>query len=114
MFKPIVEEWTNTTLEKTDIYGIRTYYDGAWLSNHVDREATHAASAIINVAQKGMREDWEVHIWDIHGQRHRVGMKPGDALLYESARCMHGRPVPLQGDQYTNVFTHYRPVGKPR
>ena len=60
LFKPVVEEWTNTTLEKTDIYGIRTYYDGAWLSNHVDRESTHAASAIINVEQVDIREPWEV------------------------------------------------------
>jgi len=28
MFQHVVEEWTNTTLEPTDIYGIRTYYDG--------------------------------------------------------------------------------------
>ena len=60
MFQPVVEAWTNTTLEPTDIYGIRTYYDGAWLSNHVDREQTHAASAIINVEQIDLAEPWEV------------------------------------------------------
>lgn len=41
-------------------------------------------------------------------------MKPGEALLYESARCMHGRPVPLRGKEYSNIFVHYRPVGKPK
>ena len=28
MIMPVIEAWTNTTLEPTDIYGIRTYYDG--------------------------------------------------------------------------------------
>ena len=41
-------------------------------------------------------------------------MEPGEALLYESARCMHGRPVPLRGKEYSNIFVHYRPVGKPK
>ena len=41
-------------------------------------------------------------------------MEPGEALLYESARCMHGRPIPLQGKEYSNIFVHYRPVGKPK
>jgi len=113
MFKPVVEKWTNTKLERTDIYGIRSYYDGAWLSNHVDREHTHAASAIINMEQVNVTEPWEVHIWDIHGKRQRVTMLPGEALLYESARCLHGRPTPLRGAEYTNIFTHYRPTGKP-
>ena len=113
MFMPVVEAWAGTKLEPTDIYGIRTYYDGAWLSNHVDREQTHAASAIVNVEQVNVSEPWHVHIWDIHGKRHLVTLEPGYALLYESARCMHGRPVPLRGAEYTNVFTHYRPAGNP-
>jgi len=41
-------------------------------------------------------------------------MKPGEALLYESARCMHGRPIPLRGKEYSNIFVHYRPVRNPR
>ena len=58
-------------------------------------------------------EPWEVHIWDIYGKRQRVTMLPGEALLYESARCLHGRPSPLRGQEYSNIFVHYRPVGKP-
>lgn len=33
----------------------------------------------------------------------------GQALLYESARLLHSRPHPLQGDFYTNFFIHFRP-----
>ena len=41
-------------------------------------------------------------------------MEPGDAVLYESAKCMHGRPKALQGDQYVNEFFHYRPMNDPK
>jgi len=41
-------------------------------------------------------------------------MSPGDMVFYESARCMHGRPEPLQGQFYVNLFSHYRPVGNPK
>ena len=31
-------------------------------------------------------------------------------LLYESAKCTHGRPQPFKGEYYTSLFTHYRPL----
>jgi len=114
MFQPLLEKWGKVRLERTDIYGIRTYYDGATLANHVDREDTHALSAIINVAQVEIREDWDLEIYDVYGNIHHIPMKPGEAILYESAKCLHGRPVALQGANYTNLFVHYRPIGKPK
>ena len=103
---PILEEWSNTQLEPTDIYGIRTYYDGAVLASNFDKEDMRAVSAIINLDQHGMRKDWDLEIYDIYGNVHQVSMKPGEAILYESAKCIHGRPQPLQGQNYTNIFVH--------
>ena len=37
-------------------------------------------------------------------------MKPGDVILYESAKCYHGRPIPLEGTEYANIFLHYKPL----
>ena len=34
-------------------------------------------------------------------------------LLLESAKCLHGRPEPLKGSYYVNLFTHYRPKNNP-
>ena len=48
-------------------------------------------------------------ICDHEGQAHSVALKAGQALLYESARLLHSRPHPLQGDYYTNFFIHFRP-----
>ena len=30
-------------------------------------------------------------------------------LLYESARIPHGRPYPLNGDYFDNIFAHFYP-----
>ena len=47
--KPILEKWSNQTLEFSTMYGIREYYRGSRLENHLDKVATHVVSAIINV-----------------------------------------------------------------
>uniref|UniRef100_A0A7S4MHH3 von Hippel-Lindau disease tumour suppressor beta domain-containing protein n=1 Tax=Odontella aurita TaxID=265563 RepID=A0A7S4MHH3_9STRA len=112
----LVEAWTGVELEQTDMYGLRRYEEGARLLTHVDRESTHAASLIVNIAQGNLSKPWPVEVYD-HGNRlHEVPMTPGDVVYYESARCLHGRNRPLEGPgaYYVNLFTHYRPVGDPR
>ena len=110
----MVEKWVGIPLELTDIYGMRRYEDGARLLTHVDREATHACSLIINVDQGGIREPWKIEIYDFADRLHEIEMEPGDIVYYESARCLHGRMQPLQGAYYVNLFAHYRPVGDPK
>jgi hypothetical protein len=73
----LVESWTNTTLELTDIYGLRRYNEGARLLSHVDRINTHAASLIINVAQGNTSEPWKVEIYDLANRLHEVDMNEG-------------------------------------
>lgn len=58
---------------------------------HVDTRKTHVVSAIINVDQD-VDEPWELLILDHLYQEHRVNMAPGDMVLYESAKLLHGRP----------------------
>jgi hypothetical protein len=111
--KELVEAWTGVELEYTSIYGLRRYEDGARLLTHVDRETTHAASLIINVAQGNIRKPWTVEIYDFADRLHEVEMREGDIVYYESARCLHGRMQPLEGEFYVNLFAHYRPVGDP-
>lgn len=114
--KTLVEAWAGVELDTTDMYGLRRYETGAKLLTHVDREATHAASLIINVAQSGMvpGKPWPVEIYDFAGRLHEIDMEEGDIVYYESARCLHGRMQPLYGDYYVNLFAHYRPVGDPQ
>ena len=37
-------------------------------------------------------------------------MQPGDMVLYESHSVVHGRPFPLKGRYFANVFIHFQPV----
>lgn len=107
---PELEAWANNSkLEWTATYGLRVYRRGTLLENHVDRITTHAVSAIINVAQK-VDVDWPLYIEDLAGRPHNVTMKPGDMVMYESAKLVHGRPYKFAGDYFTNIFVHYRPA----
>ena len=113
--KTLVEAWSNTKLELTDIYGLRQYNEGARLLSHVDRTPTHAASLIINIAQGNVAQPWYVQIHDHADRLHEVEMDEGDIVYYESAKCLHGRMAPLTGKDsfYVNLFAHYRPDGDP-
>jgi hypothetical protein len=114
--KDLVEEWSGHKLEQTDLYGLRQYEENARLITHVDRENTHAASLIVNVAQGNVEEPWPVEVFDHADRLHEVTMEPGDIIYYESAKCLHSRNKPLKGSSayYVNLFTHYRPVGDPQ
>lgn len=107
--KPVLEEWTGKKVEPTSLYGIRVYHDKAILATHVDRLPL-VSSAIINVAQIGMNSPWPVEVYDHDGQAHNVTMEPGDMVLYESHTVLHGRPFPMNGSLYANVFVHYKPI----
>lgn len=37
-------------------------------------------------------------------------MKPGDLVLYESHSIIHGRPFPLKGRFFANIFIHFEPA----
>ena len=106
---PLLEDWVKIKLKPSAVYGIREYQRGATLKMHVDRIDTHQVSMIINVAQQ-VDKDWALHIADHKGKIHQVIMSPGDVVFYESARLQHGRPEPLEGEYYANIFAHTAPV----
>jgi len=105
--KPVLEGWSNTQLEPTFVYGIRIYSRDAVLEEHRDREQTHKVSAIINVDQE-VDSDWPLVIDDHHHQKHHILLGPGEVLFYEGARLKHGRPIPLNGQSYANIFCHFK------
>ena len=105
--KPIIEEWTGKKVTPTSLYGIRVYKENAVLATHVDRLPL-VSSAIIQVDQD-IDEPWPVEVYSHDGKAHNVTMKPGDMVLYESHTVLHGRPFPLKGRFYANVFVHFIP-----
>lgn len=107
--KPILEEWVGQELTPTSLYGIRIYRRGAMLSTHVDRLPL-ITSAIIQVAQDDMTEPWPIEVYSHEGKAYNVTMQPGEMVLYESHTVLHGRPFPLMGNLYANIFIHFAPV----
>lgn len=104
-----IQEWTGEELTQCSLYGIRVYTEGAMLATHVDRMPL-ISSAIVNVAQD-VDEPWPIEVIGHDGKAHNVTMEPGDMVLYESHSILHGRPFPLKGRFYANVFVHFEPTG---
>jgi hypothetical protein len=69
-------------------------------------------SAIVNVAQDNKAaEDWVLEVIGHDGIAVNLTVAPGEMILYESHSILHGRPYPLSGRYYANLFLHYEPVG---
>mmetsp|Transcript_14180 Transcript_14180/g.20251 ORF Transcript_14180/g.20251 Transcript_14180/m.20251 type:complete len:520 (+) Transcript_14180:159-1718(+) len=107
--KDTLEEWTGQELTPCSLYGIRIYHEGAILATHVDRLPL-VSSAILNVAQD-VDEPWPIEVIGHDGMAYNITQEPGDMVLYESHSLLHGRPFPLVGRSYANVFIHFEPVG---
>merc|ERR1712157_311248 len=56
-------------------------------------------------------EPWPIEVIGHDGKAHNVTMEPGDMVLYESHSILHGRPFPLKGRYYANIFIHFEPTG---
>jgi prolyl 4-hydroxylase len=111
--KSLLEEWCGEKdLEITSIYGIREYNRGAVLKMHLDRIDTHVLSVIIHIDKK-VNKDWPLVIFDRNRKKkYRIYLdKKTDLVLYESVTLVHGRPYPLEGDYYANLFIHFKPKG---
>jgi prolyl 4-hydroxylase len=106
--QPIVEQWSRCALTPTFVYGIRRYLRGTTLKMHRDREGTHVFGASLNVAQE-VEDPWPLCIEDGCGQIREIVLRPGEMILFESERLLHGRPEPLRGNFYAGVFAHFRP-----
>lgn len=106
--KEVLEQWTGVELSPSSLYGVRVYQEGAVLAPHVDRNPL-VISAIVNVAQD-VDEEWPLEVYGHDGNAYNITMEPGDIILYESHSILHGRPFPLKGRHYANVFIHFEPL----
>eukprot|EP00656_Telonema_subtile_P008291 TRINITY_DN13880_c0_g1_i3.p1 TRINITY_DN13880_c0_g1~~TRINITY_DN13880_c0_g1_i3.p1 ORF type:complete len:445 (-),score=84.04 TRINITY_DN13880_c0_g1_i3:124-1458(-) len=108
----VAEWWTKQALEHTGTYGMRVYRRNAMLINHVDRLDTHLASAVIQVVQQcDEGGGWPLEVVGGDGVLREIYLQPGQMVLYEGARHLHGRPMRFRGDHFGNIFTHFKPRG---
>lgn len=107
-----LQQWAGVSnLKHSQSYGVRTYKRGSKLEPHVDRLHTHVLSAIVHVARKGLDKEWALDVLP-HDKAAPVSVLmslTANCLLYESATLPHARFQPLEGDEYSNIFIHFRP-----
>merc|ERR1712107_236650 len=110
--KPLHEQWGGVKLLGSIAYGLRLYKNLSSLLMHIDKTETHIISSIFHVDHKYDNDDdpWPIELEDHSGHVQSVDLKPGQMLMYESAKCLHGRPKVFKGEYYSSVFIHYRPV----
>jgi len=107
--QPAHEAWSGLAIRKAACYGIRVYQSRSYLYNHVDRARTHVVSSTICVDHR-LNSPWPLYIEDNDGRPHEVSIEPGEMVFFEGARLKHGRPYPLDGEFYANIFIHYTPL----
>lgn len=109
--KSVLQWWTKLPLAHMATYGVRTYHRGNVLIDHIDREDTHIASAVLQISQS-VDEDggWPLEVLLNDGGVGEVYLQPGQMVLYEGAWLRHGRPMRFRGDNFSNIFVHYRPT----
>jgi len=101
---PIHESWSGVKLIPNNAYGLRIYRNGSNLNMHVDKSGSHIISTILHVDHDPWGDPWPLVIEDFQGNTHEVTLESGDMLLYESSKCLHGRPRKFNGSWYTSLF----------
>jgi len=109
--QPILEAWSGVDLVPAIAYGFRLYRNESSLWMHIDRTQTHVISCIYHLASSEDSQPWPIVIEDYEGNTQAAVLKPGDMLLYESAKNFHGRPTTFIGSWYTSLFVHFYPKG---
>ena len=111
--RPHTEAFSGVSLKPQSGYGLRIYANTSQLYMHLDKIATHVISCIYHIDHSVDSKPWPLVIEDFEGMTQKVVLQTGDLLFYESAKCLHGRPIPLDGSWFTSLFLHYSPTDWP-
>lgn len=108
-----LEEWGGIDLDLTYVYGLRLFRNTTTIKMHLDKKGSHSMGYILHVGASDdyqpEEDSWPFLIEDFHGRTHEITMVPGDLILFEAAKLVHGRPHKLNASWYCNVVGHYYP-----
>jgi prolyl 4-hydroxylase len=107
--KPILEKWTGVELSPSSMFGVSIFTDKTVVPHRVE-SLPFVISAIIHVADD-LDTPWPIELYGHDGKAHNVTLDVGEMLLYESASVITGRPYPLQGRHYAEIFISFEPFG---
>ena len=61
---------------------------------------------ILQIDQK-VDNEWPLTVIDHKGKKDKIYLKKGEMVVYESAKIIHGRQFPLDGDYFENLFIYF-------
>jgi hypothetical protein len=117
-------------LVETGAYGVREYRKGSVVNWHTDLTASQPLTAMIhirsdqqmlsddNTTSDLISDEWVLELADVGldgilglkaVEVHEVVLRPGEAIIIESARLPHARSTPLAAAWYGNAFVHMKP-----
>jgi len=89
------------TVLPTYVYS-RIYYNGSFLEKHKDRDACEISLTLNLDGDK----EWPIYIETPLGEKNKVILNPGDAMMYLGRIAEHWR-YEYKGKSYSQVFMHY-------
>ena len=111
--QPLIEAWIGHFAVPISASDIRRYLDSTVIEPHRERDERHRASVLMNISQKAKRP-WPLLIEDHAYRRHEITLAPGEVLLYEGAKLLHGRPGRYRGEHFADLVVHYDIAGTAR
>ena len=102
LMTPVLSQTLSCELYPTYSY-LRIYIKGAELAKHTDRESCEI-SATLPIEYESARI-WPLCI-EINGESKKIGLEPGDALIYKGIQIPHWRE-PFEGERQVQIFLHY-------
>ena len=111
--QPMIEAWIGDFAVPVSVSDVHRYLDGTRVKLHRDQDERHRASVLMNISQK-LKRPWRLLIEDHAYRRHEITIAPGEVLLYEGAKLLHGRPEPCRGDHFADLIAHYDVAGPTR
>jgi len=109
-FRPLHEQWLNTSLESIQVNGIRIFTRGETVDEYIEPPDTHVITGILQLDAQ-LEAPFPVEILDKTGKYTVINLKQGELFMYESAKCFIARRKPLDGNFSAVIFLHYRPIG---
>ena len=58
---------------------------------------------------QSVKKQWPLNLLDLNGNKQKIYLEPGEMLIYEGAKVLHGRQEPLDGEFFDNLFIHFHP-----
>jgi hypothetical protein len=107
--RPYAEAWTQRMLTSSHAEGIRLDRNQSFAVMSLNRVETDVISVLFHIDSSYDAQPWPVYIEDFEGRTHEISLTPGDILLYEGAKCFHGRPKKSNGSWHATMVARFYP-----